>query len=107
MAINFSKQYIEIEVDGVKFVFDEPRGNDDTTHMSDRFMDYMLGKLLRIEGEILEDGRAITVEDIKAKNVPARFFPEVVAKLVQPFSQRIIELLGVKRSEEKNEAPSA
>ena len=105
MALTIEANSIVVEMGDVKFVFSEPRSNDDPELMKSNFIGYMLSKLLRVDGEIKEGNREITADDIKSRDVPFRLMQD----LVSGFAIKIADYMGVsnKGSEEKNDSPSA
>ena len=84
-------------------IFDEPGLNDWTVMLAmdgkalDEQADILVSKIKGVSGLTYRDGSAVTVEDLKAKKVPARFFTQ----LITAWTRAIVE--GIKgEAEAKN-----
>lgn len=106
MGIKIPTREIEIEIQGVKFFMAMMRGNE-LDSLEKRFGIITRSKILRFEGEIEDEGRLLTLEDIKESNFSLDFMEVVMSELCTQYANKISEVMGFKRSEQKNETPSA
>lgn len=91
-----------VEIDGATFEFEQPYANEDPAGIdkAEYAKSIIAKKLKRISGVFDKDGTPVSIEKMKELSLPW----SVVAKLVNAYGQKMLEIAGIKpEAEEKKE----
>lgn len=101
------EETFEIEIEGAKFVFEVPYGNEDLSAMSgsERIQYIFNKKLISVSGITKSNGEEVPLSKVKELALPL----SVVKKIVTTWAAKINHMLGVKAEEEekKDSAPES